>query len=198
MSIHLFVKLLCIVNIWAYILVSLSLHTQIVSFNVLFIFFVKCIKHSNNFQGIILNPQVNQPVTSVVSHKVIRSFVFCFLLLCATAKWIQLLVIWDATPPYSCDVTVKHLIHETTVSRPFNNVIKGKHCPRYRSFVIPRTKANDTELCCFLSCVPEQTVKQTVEMPVVRDTAALIMASLYYKHLPSRFSDIIDQWHPMM
>ena len=42
---------------------------------------------------------------------------------------------------------------------------------------IPLTKTSDAGLCLFLSA-PEQTVEQTIETPVIRDTIALIMASL--------------------
>ena len=35
---------------------------------------------------------------------------------------------------------------------------------------IPLTKASDTELRYLLWCAPEQTVEQTVEMPVIWDT----------------------------
>ena len=43
---------------------------------------------------------------------------------------------------------------------------------------IPFTKASDAELWCFLWYAPEQTVEQTVEMPVVRDASAFIITSL--------------------
>ena len=42
----------------------------------------------------------------------------------------------------------------------------------------PLTKASDMELWCFLSSVPEQTVEQTIETPVIWDAIALIMTSL--------------------
>ena len=42
----------------------------------------------------------------------------------------------------------------------------------------PSQKASDAELWCFLWSVPEQTVDQTIEMPVIWDTIALIMTSL--------------------
>ena len=42
---------------------------------------------------------------------------------------------------------------------------------------IPLTKPSDTELWCFLWSAPEQTVEQTIEMPV-RDAIALIMTPL--------------------
>ena len=43
---------------------------------------------------------------------------------------------------------------------------------------IPLTKASDAELWCFLWSAPEQTVKQTNEMPVIWDAIALIVTSL--------------------
>ena len=41
---------------------------------------------------------------------------------------------------------------------------------------IPLTKASDAELWCFLWSTPEQTVKQAIEMLVICDTTALIIA----------------------
>ena len=43
---------------------------------------------------------------------------------------------------------------------------------------IPLTKASDEELWCFLWHVPEQTVEQTIETPVIWDAIVLIMTSL--------------------
>ena len=43
---------------------------------------------------------------------------------------------------------------------------------------IPLMKASDVELWCFLWSVPEQTVEQTIEMPVIWDAVMLIMTSL--------------------
>ena len=68
------------------------------------------------------------------------------------------------------------------------NVLKWKHCPRYRSFVtgihrspvVSPTKASDAELWCFLWSVPEQTVEQTIETPLIWDSIALIMTSLLF------------------
>ena len=40
------------------------------------------------------------------------------------------------------------------------------------------TKAIDAELCYFLRSVPEQTVEQAIEKPVIWDAILLIMASL--------------------
>ena len=45
-------------------------------------------------------------------------------------------------------------------------------------FRVTGTKASDAELWCFLSSMPEQTVEQTIESPVIWDAIALIMASL--------------------
>ena len=43
---------------------------------------------------------------------------------------------------------------------------------------IPRTKASDAELWCFLWSLPEPTIEQTMETPVIRDAIGLIMTSL--------------------
>ena len=43
---------------------------------------------------------------------------------------------------------------------------------------IPRTKASDAELWCFLLSSHEQTAKQTIELPVICDATALIMMSI--------------------
>ena len=43
---------------------------------------------------------------------------------------------------------------------------------------IPRTKASDLELWCFLWSMPEQTVEQTLETLVIWDAIVLIMTSL--------------------
>ena len=42
---------------------------------------------------------------------------------------------------------------------------------------IPLTKASDAELWCFLWSAPEQTVRQTIEMPVIWDAIALVITS---------------------
>ena len=71
-----------------------------------------------------------------------------------------------------------------------DDVIKWKHFPCYwpfvwgihRSPVNSRTKASDAELWCFLWSVPEPTVEQTMETPVIWDTITLIMASLQCIH----------------
>ena len=42
---------------------------------------------------------------------------------------------------------------------------------------IPLTKASDAELWCFLWSTPQQTVEQTIKMPVIWDAIALIMMS---------------------
>ena len=73
-----------------------------------------------------------------------------------------------------------------------DDVIKWKHFLHYWPFVggggggggftgqrrIPLTKASDTELWCFLWSVPEHTVEQTIETPVIWDAIRLIMTSL--------------------
>ena len=43
---------------------------------------------------------------------------------------------------------------------------------------IPLTKASDPDLWCILWSVPEQTVEQTIETPVIWDATAPIMTSL--------------------
>ena len=43
---------------------------------------------------------------------------------------------------------------------------------------IPLTKGSDAELWCFLWSVPEQTVEQAIETPMIWDVLALIMTSL--------------------
>ena len=67
-----------------------------------------------------------------------------------------------------------------------DDVIKWKHFPRYWPFVrgIHRSpvnsphKASDAELWCLLWSVPEQTVAQTIDMPVIWDAIALITTPL--------------------
>ena len=46
--------------------------------------------------------------------------------------------------------------------------------------VDPLKKASDAELWCFLWSAPEQTAEQTIEMPVIWDSIALIMTSLQW------------------
>ena len=67
-----------------------------------------------------------------------------------------------------------------------DDVFKWKHFPRYwpsvrgihRSPGIPRTKASDAELWCFLWSAPESTVEQTMVRLVIWDAIAPIMTSL--------------------
>ena len=67
-----------------------------------------------------------------------------------------------------------------------DDVIKRKHFLCYWPFWgestghrwFPLTKAGDTEFRCFLWSAPEQTVKQTIKMPVIWDVFALIITSL--------------------
>ena len=71
----------------------------------------------------------------------------------------------------------------------YDGVIKWKKIPRYWLFVrgihqppgLPLTKASDAELWCFFGSEPEQTVKQTIETPVIWDIMAPIMTSLWCK-----------------
>ena len=62
----------------------------------------------------------------------------------------------------------------------YDDVIKWKHlCGEFTGdWWIPLTKASDAALWCFLWSAPEQTVEQTIETPVIRDTIAPIMTSL--------------------
>ena len=63
-----------------------------------------------------------------------------------------------------------------------DDVIKWKHFPHCWPFVRgnPRTKASDAELWCVLWSAPEATVEQTMKTPVIWDTIALIVTSLYW------------------
>ena len=45
---------------------------------------------------------------------------------------------------------------------------------------IPLSKTSDAGLWCFLWSAPEQTVEKTIETPLIWDTVALIMTSLYW------------------
>ena len=45
---------------------------------------------------------------------------------------------------------------------------------------IPLTKVSDAELWCFIWCVPEQTIAQTVEMPAILDPMPLIVRSMLW------------------
>ena len=61
-----------------------------------------------------------------------------------------------------------------------DDVIKWKHFPRYCPFGhrwIPRTKASDMELWCFLWSAPEWTIEQTVVRLVIWDAIVPIMTS---------------------
>ena len=70
--------------------------------------------------------------------------------------------------------------------RFYDDVIEWKHsprsCPLRGKFIgqrwIPLTKASDADLWWFLWSAPEQTLKQTIETPVIRDAIAFIMPSL--------------------
>ena len=43
---------------------------------------------------------------------------------------------------------------------------------------IPLTKAIEAELRCFLWSAPEQTIEQTLDMPVIWDAIVLVMTSV--------------------
>ena len=67
------------------------------------------------------------------------------------------------------------------------STVKGKHLPHYSPFVreitddrrILLTKASDAELWYFLWSSPEQTVEHTNEMPVIWDTIAPMITSIW-------------------
>ena len=73
-----------------------------------------------------------------------------------------------------------------SLKMPYNDIIKWKYFPHYWPFVrestghrwVPLTKANDTELWCFLWSAPEQMAEQTIETPLIWDAIVLIMTSL--------------------
>ena len=50
---------------------------------------------------------------------------------------------------------------------------------------IPRTKASDAEVWCFLWSAPEPTVEQIRETPAIWDAIALIMTSLWWTYIIS-------------
>ena len=54
---------------------------------------------------------------------------------------------------------------------------------------IPRTKARDAELWCFLWSVPEQTVEQTIVAPVIWDAIVLIMTSDCDGHIIGKYQN---------
>ena len=90
---------------------------------------------------------------------------------------------------YTCSIQTRLWIRKDTqyLTLP-DDVIKWKHFPYYWRFVreftghrwIPRRKASDADLWCFLWYVPGQTVGQTIEALVIWDAIALIMLSLYW------------------
>ena len=66
-----------------------------------------------------------------------------------------------------------------------DEIIKWKYVPRYWSLCegnqpmsdgLP-SKASDAKLWCFIWCAPEQTVEQTIEIPVIWDAMALIVTA---------------------
>ena len=61
-----------------------------------------------------------------------------------------------------------------SIFRRYWPFVRGIH----RSPANSLTKANDTELWCFLSSTPEQTIELTIETPVFWDAITLIMTSL--------------------
>ena len=72
-----------------------------------------------------------------------------------------------------------------------DDVIKRRHCFGLLAFVgestghrwIPLTQISDAELWYFHWSAPEQTVEQSIVMPVIWDAIALIMTSLWYEFL---------------
>ena len=80
---------------------------------------------------------------------------------------------------YKMDVIVTRYIAMMTSSNGYIFRVTG---PLFGEFTgqrwIPLTKASDAELWCFLWSVPEQTVKQMIETPVIWDAIAVAMMSL--------------------
>ena len=80
----------------------------------------------------------------------------------------------------------------TLTPEQHDGVIKWQPFPPCWPFVrgptghwwIPLTNASDAELWCFLWSVPEQTLEQLIETPVIWDAFALIMTPLQWKWLP--------------
>ena len=60
------------------------------------------------------------------------------------------------------------------IFRVIGPFVRGIH----QSPVIPLTKASDAELWCFLWSMPEQTVEQTIDTPVIWEAIASITTSL--------------------
>ena len=85
-----------------------------------------------------------------------------------------------------------------------DDVIKGKHFPRY-CFLrlestghrwIPLIKASDAEqLWCFLWSASEHTIEQTIEMPVIWDAIAIITSHCNDWRLWTRYW-LVAWWHP--
>ena len=88
-----------------------------------------------------------------------------------------------------------------------DDVIKWKHFPRHwpfargihRSSWIPRTKASDAELWCFLWSAPEYLVGYAIVRRVIWDAIALIMTSLECALLNDSWGmEIKDRRHPVV
>ena len=78
---------------------------------------------------------------------------------------------WPVNFPHKKPVTRKRF--------PFGDVIMGFLCAEFTGHRwIPLTKDSDGEHWCFLWSAPEQTVEETIEMPVIWDAIPLIMTSL--------------------
>ena len=76
--------------------------------------------------------------------------------------------------------------HNHTSVEFHDDVIKWKYFLHYwpfvkgidRSPVVSLTQASDAEFWCFLWYMPEETIEQTVHMPVIWDAMAIIVKSL--------------------
>ena len=101
----------------------------------------------------------------VLNHCFALSF-FTSMALCKTAISPMLTyceILQSRTEPSTCRLRIIQLFNESHFSQDHDDVIIWKHFPRYWPFVrgihrsrwIPRTKANDAELWCFLWSAPE-------------------------------------------
>ena len=99
--------------------------------------------------------------------------------LCATAKLsFQLVNSSSSSNGSNSDITY-YLTWMMTSSNKNIVRVTGTLCGEFTGHRwIPLTKASCAELWCFFLSVPEPTVEQTSETPVIWDAIALIMASL--------------------
>ena len=110
---------------------------------------------------------------------------------CDIYLWLQFLKVVLEHPWHLCTVSRYISDWNTTTWRPSPQMTshresRWKHFPRYWPIVrestahlwIPLTKASEAQLWCFRWSAPEQTLKQTIETPMIWDVIALIMTSL--------------------